>query len=108
MCTLLTNLLTVNFPAFAAGGPNPWSRFADTPLGSGWLCLSRCLWAGRGPRCTAWGQQEAATEEIEASAAKHLAFQHVEAINMPLHGSRTLGQGHPGLDRRIVVPQPLG
>ena len=27
---------------------------------------------------------------------------------MPLHGARTPGQGHPGFDRRIVVPQPLG
>ena len=27
---------------------------------------------------------------------------------MSLHRSRTPGQGHPGFDRRIVVPQPLG
>jgi hypothetical protein len=27
---------------------------------------------------------------------------------MPLHRARTPGQGHPGFDRRIVVPQPLG
>ena len=26
---------------------------------------------------------------------------------MSLHGARTPGQGHPGFDRRIVVPQPL-
>jgi hypothetical protein len=70
--------------------------------------LRRCLRAGLGPLRTSWGEQEAAAEEIESCPSKHLAFQHLEAIDVALHGARTPGQGHPGFDCRIVVPQPLG
>ena len=70
--------------------------------------LRRCLRAWLGPLRMSWGQQEAAAEEIEPRPSKHLAFQHLEAIDVSLHGARTPGQGHPGFDRRIVVPQPLG
>ena len=50
----------------------------------------------RGPRCrgvlragypctlASWGKQEAAVEEIEVRPAKHLAFQHLEAVDMAL------------------------
>ena len=70
--------------------------------------LRRDLRAWLGPLRTSWGEQETAAEEIKACPSKHLAFQHLEAIHVSLHGARTPGQGHPGLDRRIVVPQPLG
>ena len=49
------------------------------------------------------GQHEAAAQEIEARAPKHLALEHLEAIDVPLHGPRTPRQGHTGFDRRIVL-----
>ena len=55
-----------------------------------------------------WGQHEAAAEEIEARAAKHLAFEHFEAVDMPLHGTRTPGERDTRLDGRIVITQPVG
>ena len=50
------------------------------------LCVrrdGRSLIAPRGLRL-AWSTHEAAAEEIEARTAKHLTFQHFEAIDMPL------------------------
>ena len=55
----------------------------------------------------AWRPHEAAAEEIEARAAKHLAFQHFEAIDVPLDRAGAPGQGHPRFDRLIVLVQPL-
>ena len=52
------------------------------------------------------GPQEAAAEEIEARPAKHLAFQHLEAIDVPLDRTRAPGQRDPRFDRLIVVAQP--
>ena len=40
-----------------------------------------------------WGMHEAAAQEIEACAAKHLALQHFEAIDVPLDRTSTPGQG---------------
>jgi hypothetical protein len=55
-----------------------------------------------------WGQQKTAAEEIETRAAKHLAFQHLEAINVSRDRPGTPRQRHASFDRRIVVPQTLG
>src|SRR5215217_7836869 len=52
----------------------------------------RCLGVGVRPLLRVWdtrspvsgGQQEAAAEQIEARAAKHLAFQHFETVDVPL------------------------
>src|SRR5262249_18303678 len=51
-------------------------------------------------------QHEATAEEIEARPAKHLTFEHLEAIDMPLHGAARPGQGHAGFDGGIVVAEP--
>ena len=57
---------------------------------------------------TAWSTDKAAAEEIEARAAKHLALQHLQAIDVPFHGARAPGQGEPRFDRGIVLVQPCG
>src|SRR4029434_4937370 len=54
-----------------------------------------------------WGPHEAAAAEIEARPAKHLAFQHFEAVDMPLDRAGRPGQGHPGFDRLVVLIQPF-
>jgi hypothetical protein len=41
-------------------------------------------------------------------AAKHLALEHFEAVDMPLHRATTPRQGHPSFDRVIVLRQPFG
>ena len=52
--------------------------------------------------------QEAAAEEIEARPAKHLAFQHFQAVDVPLDRAGTPGQGDARFDRLIVVAEPVG
>jgi hypothetical protein len=77
-------------------------------LGRRWLWVGRCWlpWAGGlGPT---WRPQEAAAEEIEVRPAKHLAFQHLEAVNVPLDWARTPRQGHPGFDCLVVLIQSCG
>src|SRR5712691_8260888 len=56
----------------------------------------------------AWGPHEAAAEEIEVRAAKHLALQHFEAVDMALDRPVGPGQCHARFDRLIVVVEPLG
>jgi hypothetical protein len=59
------------------------------------FCVSQCR------RTLAWrlglvlaaGPHEAAAQEIEACAAKHLAFQHLQAVDVPLDRAGTPGQG---------------
>ena len=60
-------------------------------LGVGVRVLLR-VWDTRSP--VSRGQQEAAAQEIEARAAKHLALEHFETIDVPFHGTRTPGQRH--------------
>ena len=52
--------------------------------------------------------QEAAAEEIEACTAKHLAFQHLQPVDVPLDRAGTPGQGDTGFHRRIVLAQSVG
>ena len=82
----------------------------DARLGGYGPCRSL---AGRLPALsrlllTAWSTDKAAAEEIEARAAKHLALQHLQAIDVPFHGARAPGQGDPGFDCGIVLVQPCG
>ena len=75
-----------------------------------------CLGVGVRPLLRVWdtrspgsrGQQEATAEEIEVRPAKHLAFQHLETVNVPLDWTGTPGEGHPGFDRRVVLIQSCG
>jgi len=78
-----------------------------------WLCgigvgLGRRTQAGGLGRPIAWGPHEAAAEEIKARAAKHLALQHFEAVDMALDRPVGPGQCHARFDRLIVVVEPLG
>jgi hypothetical protein len=41
-------------------------------------------------------------------AAKHWAFQHLEAIDMSLNGASTPGERHPRFDGGVVIPEPCG
>jgi hypothetical protein len=60
------------------------------------------------PRHWSWGPQEAAAQEVKARSAKHLALQHLQAIDMALHRACTPGQCHARFDRVVVLIQPLG
>jgi hypothetical protein len=57
-------------------------------MGVGVRLLLR-VWDTRSP--VSRGQQEAAAQEIEARAAKHLALEHFETIDVSFHGTRTPG-----------------
>jgi hypothetical protein len=69
-------------------------------------CRSTLVW--RLGLALAGGPHEAAAQEIQARAAKHLAFQHFQAIDVPFHGPRAPGQGDSCFDRGIVLVQPCG
>jgi hypothetical protein len=76
-----------------AASPRLWWPAWLRGLGGGLRWRSRA-----GGLCLpiAWGPHEAAAEEIEACPAKHLAFEHFEAIDMPLdRAGRLNGQLHP-------------
>ena len=97
-------------PRHGGGTPGVMSSHASSRLGLGrrWLWVGRCWlpWAGGlGPT---WRPQEAAAEEIEVCPAKHLAFQHFEAVNVPLDWARTPRQGHPSFDCLVVLIQSCG
>ena len=51
---------------------------------------------------------ETATEQIEARPIKHLAFQHLQAVDVPLDGARAPGHGDTGFDGCIVLIQSGG
>ena len=70
--------------------------------------LGRCLLAETLGLVPTGRPQEAAAEEIEVRAAKHLAFHHFQAVDVPLDRAGTPGQGHPGFDRGIVLAEPTG
>ena len=53
-------------------------------------------------------QEKALLEQIEFGTAKHLALQHLEAVDVAFDRAVTPGQGDPGFDRVIVVAQPFG
>jgi hypothetical protein len=71
-----------------------------------WL-RGHCPWVGT-PLPTSWRAHQAAAQEIEARAPEHLALEHLEAIDMPLHRARTAGECHARFDRLIVLAEPLG
>ena len=52
--------------------------------------------------------QEAAAQEIEVRAAKHLAFHHFQPVDVPLDRPITPRQRDAGFHRRIVLIQPRG
>jgi hypothetical protein len=55
-----------------------------------------------------WGQREAPLEQIEASSAKHLALEHFQARDLPLHWSTTPGQRDPSFDRVVIIAESFG
>src|SRR5882762_397621 len=55
----------------------------------------------------AGGQYEATAEEIETCAAKYLALEHLQTVDVSFDGAVAPGQRHPRFDGRIVVVQPL-
>ena len=50
-------------------------------------------------------QHEAAAQEIQMRPTKHVALEHFQVVDVPLHGASTPWQGHPGFDRRVVLIQ---
>jgi hypothetical protein len=49
--------------------------------------------------------QEAASQQIELGAAKHLPFDHLQTIDMPFHWSRTPGQRQASSDRVEIATE---
>ena len=50
--------------------------------------------------------QKAVAQEIEVCAAKHLALEHFEAVDVAFDGAVTPRHGHPSFDGGIVIAQP--
>jgi hypothetical protein len=53
-------------------------------------------------------QQEASGQQIEPSSAKHLALEHLEAVDLPFNGALALGQRHAGFHGGIILAQSFG
>ena len=68
--------------------------------------LGRCLLAETLGLVPTGRPQEAAAQEIEVRAAKHLAFHHFQPVDVPLDRAGTPRQGDAGFDRRIVLAEP--
>ena len=68
--------------------------------------LGRCLLAETLGLVPTGRPQEAAAEEIEVRAAKHLAFHHFQPVDVPLDRAGTPRQGDAGFDRCIVLAEP--
>jgi len=54
------------------------------------------------------GSQEAAGEQIELGAAKHLSFDHLQAIDVPLYWPRAPGQRQASFDCVEVATKAFG
>src|SRR5215470_5119456 len=71
--------------------------------------LRRC-WVSR-VRGVSWPltghPHKAVAQEIEVGAAKHLALEHLKAVDMPLHGAIAPGHGYSRFDSGIGSAQPL-
>jgi hypothetical protein len=52
------------------------------------------------------GEQDAEAEQVGAGASVHLAFEHLDAVDVPFHAARTPWQGQPGGDGVLVGAQP--
>src|SRR5712691_6411545 len=97
------------------GGRPPKDARHHAPSHLGWPVWLRGLGVGLCRRTRAgglgrpitWGPYEATAEEIKTRPAEHLAFQHFEAVDMPLDRAGRPGQGHPGFDRLVVLIQPF-
>ena len=72
--------------------PRPVSGEAAAGSGGPWVLAP----VGRGLGLTWRLQEAAAAEEIEVRPAKHLAFQHLEAVNVPRLGQNSTA-GSPQL-----------
>jgi hypothetical protein len=53
------------------------------------------------------GQQKAPLEQITCGPAKHLALQHLEAVDVAFNRAGTPREGDPGFDGVIVVAESL-
>jgi hypothetical protein len=53
-------------------------------------------WSGR--------EEETSGQQIESRPAKHLALEHLQAIDLPFDGALTPGQRDPGLHGGIIRP----
>ena len=54
------------------------------------------------------GSQEAAGEQIELGAAKHLSFDHLQAIDVPLYWPRAPGQRQASGDCVEIATEAFG
>src|SRR5262249_52002642 len=97
-------------PRHGGGTPGVTSSHASPRLGLGrhwlWVGLGWLPWAGGLGLVPTGRPQEAAAQEIEVGAAKHLAFHHFQPVDVPLDRAGTPGQGDAGFDRLIVLAEP--
>ena len=90
------------------GPDDPPRRVRRAWLRSLGFCMGWCrlTLAGSLCRAPAWSPHEAAAEEIQTRAAKHLALQHFQAVDVPLDRAGRPRQGDAGFDRCIVLAEP--
>src|SRR5205823_5535511 len=65
------------------------------------LVLSLIMWWSA-------GQEYAFSEQVEAGAAEHLAFEHFEPVDVALHWAGAVGQGQAVADGVEVAAQVAG
>jgi hypothetical protein len=64
------------------------------------LVLSPVVWSV--------GQEYAFSEQVQAGAAEHLAFEHLDPVDVALDGPGTIGQGEASAHRVEVAAQVAG
>ena len=99
-------------PRHLGGASDSLRRLAaETLPGNGWHEPDESrgsrpdLWGTGGATPPVYPAQEAVTQEIEACPAKHLAFQHLKAYNMPCDRAGTPRQSDASFAGRIVLMQ---
>jgi hypothetical protein len=50
-----------------------------------------------------WSEEHSFHQECEAGSAEHLAFEHLDAVYVPFHDARVVGQRERGGDRGAVA-----
>ncbi|WP_425264795.1 hypothetical protein [Streptomyces incarnatus] len=57
---------------------------------------------------SSWSEEHSFPQECEAGSAEHLAFEHLDAVDVPFHDAQAPGQREPGDDRGPVTIDASG
>src|SRR5205814_6142590 len=70
------------------------------------VSTAREFWLWHSFRDRSWaglvGEEDAAAEQVWAGAPVHLAFEHLDAVDVAFDHARAVGQGEPGGDSVLV------